>query len=433
MRSTTIFWKLIRILTTALLGCALAQAAVMSADERQRQLESFDHVWQTIHDKHWETRPGGLDWDRVRAELRPKAEKATTSAEVRDLIRDMLKRLKQSHFHLISAEVMGSLTDVFYGDGDPGFEAQVVHSEALVTRVQPGVPVKMGWKILSINGTDIGQRIAVIEAAYAHTTELGLRLHQMLQARLSGEPGAVRTMEFLNETNQKVAVKITFRPPAGKLASFGNLPPTLVTMESKQLEGNIGYVRFSLFLDPLRLQKTFADAVQNCLKCDGFIVDVRGNPGGLGIMASGVASWFVDQQNQKLGSMYTRDSTLNFTVNPRPQAFLGPLAVLVDEASASTSEIFAGGVQDLHRARVFGSKTAAAALPSVVERLPNGDGFQYAVANYISDGGRTLEGNGVKPDELVTQSRETLLAGHDNVVDAAVNWIRSKKKRSSAR
>jgi len=373
-----VFWKLIRILITAVLAAALSQAASMSPEERQRQLDSFDHVWQTIHDKHWEPKPGGLDWDKVRAELRPKAELATTTAEVRDAIREMLKRLKQSHFHLISAEAMGGLNDHFRGDGDPGFEAQVIQSEALVTRVQPGSAVKLGWKITTVNGTEIAQRIAAVEAAYARTTELGLRMHQMLQARLSGEPGSTSTIDFLDGTNQKVTLKIPFGKPTGKLSSFGNLPPTLVSMESKQLEGNIGYVRFSLFLDPMRLLQTFTEAIGNCLKCDGFIVDVRGNPGGIGIMATGVAGWFVDQQNQRLGSMYTRDSTLNFTVNPRPQAFLGPLAVLVDDASASTSEIFAGGLQDMHRARVFGTKSAAAALPSVVEVLRNGDGFQYA-------------------------------------------------------
>lgn len=405
----------------------------MSPEERQRQIDSFDHVWQTIHDKHWETKPGGLDWDQVRAELRPKAEKATSTAEVRDAIREMLKRLKQSHFHLISAEAMGGLNDPYLGDGESGFEAQVIQSEALVTRVRSGSPAKLGWKIVSINGTEIAQRISALETAYAHTSELGLRLRQMLQARLSGAPGTTSTIEFLDESNRKVSLKVPFRAPKGKAVAFGNLPSTLVAIESKQIDGNIGYVRFSLFLDPVHLMSAFSEAVGACLKCDGFIVDVRGNPGGIGILATGIAGWFVDQQGQRLGAMYTRDSTLNFVVNPRPQAFAGPLAILVDEASASTSEIFAGGLQDMHRARIFGTKTAAAALPSVVERLPNDDGFQYAVANYISEGGRTLEGNGVQPDEAVQMTRATLLAGHDAVVDSAVRWIRTKSKRSSAR
>jgi carboxyl-terminal processing protease len=403
----------------------------MTPDERQRQLDSFDHVWQTIHDKHWETKPGGLDWDRVRAELRPKAEKATSTAEVRDTIREMLKRLKQSHFHLISAEAMGGLNDPYLGDGQPGFEAEVIGSDALVTRVDQGVAVKPGWKIVSIGGVGIDQRISAVHAAYAQSSELSLRLHQMLQARLSGEPGGTLVIEFLDGADHPATVKLHLREPKGKPASFGNLPPTSLMIESKQIDGEIGYVRFNLFLDPVRLTRTFSDAVTGCLKCEGFIVDVRGNPGGIGIMAAGIASWFVDESGQRLGSMYTRDSTLNFVVNHRPQAFLGPLAILVDGASASTSEIFAGGLQDLHRARIFGTRTAAAALPSVVERLPNGDGFQYAVANYISEGGRPLEGNGVQPDEEVQMTRATLLAGHDAVVDAAVRWIRTKSKGSA--
>jgi carboxyl-terminal processing protease len=405
----------------------------MTPDERQRQLDSFDHVWQTIRDKHWEIKPGGLDWNQVRAELRPKAEKATTTAEIRDDIREMLKRLKQSHFNLISAEAMGGLSDTFFGDGQPGFEAQAIDSTALVTRVDPGVQVKLGWRLVSVRGVSIDQRISAIDTAYAQSSERGLRLHQMLQARLSGEPGSTISIDFLDESDRKVSLKIPLREPKGKPAVFGNLPQTAVSIESKQIDGNIGYVAFNLFLDPVRLMKTFTEAVTACLKCDGFIVDVRGNPGGIGIMSAGIASWFVDQPNQRLGSMFTRDSTLNFVVNPRPQAFLGPLAILVDASSASTSEIFAGGMQDLHRARIFGTKTAAAALPSVVEHLPNGDGFQYAVANYISEGGRPLEGNGVKPDEEVQMTRATLLAGRDAVVDAAVRWIRTKSdgRRSS--
>jgi len=128
-----------------------------------------------------------------------------------------------------------------------------------------------------------------------------------------------------------------------------------------------------------------------------------------------------------LGTMYLRDATLNFVINPRAQVFTGPVAVLVDGSSASTSEIFAGGLQDLGRARVFGTHTAAAALPSVFERLPNGDGFQYATANYISKGGKPLEGLGVTPDVEVKVSRQTLLAGHDPVVEAALEWIQRQR------
>ena len=100
--------------------------------------------------------------------------------------------------------------------------------------------------------------------------------------------------------------------------------------------------------------------------------------------------------------------------------------MLVDGLSGSCSEIFSGGLQDLGRARIFGSRTAGAVLPSAIERLPNGDGFQYAFANYISAGGAVLEGVGVIPDTVAEPNREALLNERDTALDAAVAWVRSQ-------
>jgi C-terminal processing protease CtpA/Prc len=130
--------------------------------------------------------------------------------------------------------------------------------------------------------------------------------------------------------------------------------------------------------------------------------------------------------------MVQRSGPLNFVVNARPETYDGPLAILVDGTSASTSEILAAGLKDLGRARVFGTKTPGMALPSVVTKLPNGDGFQYAVANYTSTGGEPLEGRGVTPDEEVALDRASLLAGRDPVIDAAVRWIESQKSPGEA-
>src|SRR5262249_32758119 len=136
---------------------------------------------------------------------------------------------------------------------------------------------------------------------------------------------------------------------------------------------------------------------------------------------------FINKPNQRLGTLTTRQGELKFVINPRLPSFGKPLAVLVDGTSASTSEIFAGGLQALGRARIFGTRTAGAALPSLIDQLPNGDAFQPPTANYVSEGGRTLEGNGVIPDVEVSPTREGLLAGHDAVLEAAVKWIGAQK------
>jgi carboxyl-terminal processing protease len=122
-----------------------------------------------------------------------------------------------------------------------------------------------------------------------------------------------------------------------------------------------------------------------------------------------------------------RDATLKFVIFPRTETYAGPLAILIDEGSASTSEILAGGLQDLKRARIFGVRSAGAALPSDIIRLPNGDGFQYAQALYTSVSGKVLEGQGVTPDVVVRQTRAALLSGHDLVIEAA-EWIRSARR-----
>jgi carboxyl-terminal processing protease len=201
------------------------------------------------------------------------------------------------------------------------------------------------------------------------------------------------------------------------------LPETPVWFESKRIGAAVGYVSFNYFLDLQRVMEGFGGAVKACQDCGGLIIDLRGNPGGIGAMAMGMAGYLVEKPGLRLGTMYMRDAQLNFVLNPRLPSFTGPVAILMDACSASTSEIFAGGLQDLGRARVFGTRSAAAALPSVIERLPNGDGFQYAVGNYVSAGGKPLEGEGVKPDVEVKLTRAALLAGHDAVIDAALSWI----------
>jgi len=143
----------------------------------------------------------------------------------------------------------------------------------------------------------------------------------------------------------------------------------------------------------------------------------------MGAMALGMAGWLVSQKDQYLGTMSTRQTDIRFVVNPRATPYTGPIAVLVDGLSLSCAEIFSGGLQSIGRARVFGSRTGGAALPSIIVKLPNGDGFQYAFANYRSATGQVLEGAGVVPDEEIHPTRAALLQGQDPALEAAVTWI----------
>ncbi|MBC7771529.1 MAG: hypothetical protein H7210_03435 [Pyrinomonadaceae bacterium] len=447
--------------------------APYSTRDHQLDLDSFEVVWTTIRDKHWDPTLGGLDWQAVHDELRPKVEQASSRHAARSIMTDMVHRLKQSHFNIVPASAYDSeeiedsddqavvtndtarspavpansnepkvaenssppqkpRSERSPGEGATGIDLRILEGKAVVTRVTPGSPadvagVKTGWIISRIDGASTETRFDRVGNAYAESTMRAYYMVASVLGELSGGIGDDVEIEFIDGGDTPITRHITLGPLEGTPARFGNLPTTYVTIDSRRLPQNIHYFRLSIFFDPPKLSQQLGDAVRGAADADGFIIDLRGNPGGIGGLAAGVAGWFVSQPSLKLGTMYTRSGSLNFNVNPRLNGYRGPLAVLIDGMSASTSEVLAGGVKDIGRARIFGTQSAGAALPSVFEVLPNNDRFQYAMANYISASGQALEGVGVTPDEVVTLDRQSLLAGKDAVLDAAITWIESQK------
>jgi carboxyl-terminal processing protease len=417
----------------ALAGLSAGQPALTPA-ERQENLASFDRVWTTVRDKHWDPRINGVDWQAVCDELRPRVEKAATMDEARAAISDMLQRLQQSHFGILPAEAYreldqsGGAPAASSSKGDPGIEVRVVEDHALVAFLTPGSPaatqgVKPGWEIQRLEGKEVAPGLAKIRRALGHSTLVDLMQARSLSARLEGPLDQTVDVEFLDAKDRPVALHLARAGPRGVVTGLGNLPPLHFWVDAHKVQPDIGYVRFNMFFEPDAVNDAMQKMVAECRDCSGFVVDLRGNAGGIGGLAMGLAGWFTSQSGLHLGTMYLRTTSIQFAVFPRADPFGGPLAILVDGCSASTAEIFAGGMQDLHRARIFGAHTAGAALLSLFETLPNGDGFQYAIANYISAGGRPLEGIGVTPDEEVPLTRQRLLEGHDPVLDAAVSWI----------
>lgn len=505
------FWKyrLLRgvLLLAPFLGCAApeprpaaapaASPPPLTEEQRRRNVESFDYVWTTIRDKHWDATLGGLNWNAVRDELRPQVEAATSMDAARAVFWNLISRLGQSHFAIMPGYIYRDLSrpaakakedaaqpppaaaakpdakpapadsaaaakekeaapkgeavaakekeeahsddgEEEPGDGDPGLDLRIADGRALITRVYEGgaaaqAGVKPGWLLLKIRGEAVAPVLQRILDANKDSGLRDLYAVRSILARLNGNIGTRIPLVFLDGQDKEVEVPLALGRPGSRPIRFGYLPKMYIRFESRMLEGNVGYIAFSGFFDPQRLMPEFERAIHAFMRADGVIIDLRGNPGGIGGMSMGLAGWFVDRPDLQLGVMSMRNMQLKFTISPRPETFNGPVAVLVDGLSASTSEIMAGGLKDIGRARVFGTRTAGAALPSVIERLPNGDGFQYAIANYVSAGGQVLEGRGVVPDQETPPERTALLAGRDPAVAAAVEWIRAQKKSAAAR
>ncbi len=423
-----------RRLSFALLCFALRIAAApppLTPAERQLNVDSFEYIWKTVRDAHWDPALGGVNWTAVHNELRPAMERAKTTDAARETMREMIGRLHQSHFSIIPGDVCGDVHSPEAAEGMVGMDVRVIDGKALV--VSSRTPsVRPGWEILSIGDESVGPVLDRVAKTYEHSTLRELYLSRAVLSRLAGKLSEKARVEFLDGENQKKTLELERHSPRGEIAQFGYAPPMHVWMETRTIENRVGSVAFNLFMDPARLMPRFEDAVKSCDSCSGMIVDLRGNTGGIAFMAMGMAGYFIERGDERLGTMYTRQSPFQFAINPRLPYYHGPLAILVDGLSASTSEIFAQGLRDLGRARIFGTRTAGAALPSVIEKLPNGDGFQYARANYVSKGGKTLEGVGVTPDVVAPLSREALLAGRDPSMDAALQWIHGGSKGRKA-
>lgn len=423
-------------LSLAVSGCS-AGPSPLTPEQKRLNLESFDQVWTTVNEKHFDTTFGGVDWPAVHAELRPKMEQAATMAEARGILRDMLSRLDLSHFNIISAELYENIDGPAKSgdaDGATGLDVRVVDNAALVTAVAEGTPaeaagIRPGWEILAIDGEDIPQLLPPIAEEYKDAAKCEYYLVTAVKSRLRGAIGDSITVLFLDGDSSKVETTMPLAQRPGKKVIFGDMPPFYLTTRVDTLPDNVGYFAFSCFLDPAVLMTAFNGAMQTFMNSPGLIIDLRGNPGGMAMIGMGMAGWLVPEKNLYLGTLSTRGTQLRLVLNPRAQVFAGPVAVLVDGLSGSSSEILAGGLQDIGRARIFGSRTVGAALPSMFTRLPDGDGFQYAFADYVSAGGRVLEGRGVIPDVEVVLSRQALLAGHDPVIDAARQWIAEQNQR----
>ena len=405
----------------------------------ESDIESFDKVWETVRDNHWEKDYGGVDWDAARAELRPKVVEAKTRAEVRAILNELIEKLGVSHFGIIPADAYDVMnesdddTEATGTGGEAGLEIRLRNGKMIVSRVEEGsaaekAGVKTGWMV-----EQIGKRshAELLEAATQASSHGPMRLDTTIgilgERGTRGAPGKTLKIKFKDQQGKIQQPEIKLQKADGSMVKFGHLPKMRVAFETRDLKQNVTYFSFNLFFDPPKVMTAFRAAVNKARGTNGLVIDLRGNHGGIAGMTFGMASMFAEEAG-RMGVMKMRKQEMTFPLIPQLEPYTGPVAVLIDECSISSAEILSGGLKDQKMARLFGSTTAGLALPSTVVKLPNGDALQYAFATYTSASGDILEGVGVSPDEEISPGREELSKDNDPVLTRAVTWILEQKQ-----
>lgn len=395
------------------------------------RLETFEKVWSTVNEKHFDPNFGGVDWKKIGEEYKPKVISANSDGEFYAVLQMMLGELNQSHFGIIPPNSVISVTS--FGEGEIGIEIQLIDDGAVITRIEPNstaekAGLKKGFVIEKVDGKTVDEILAPLEERLAKRRDTDakkwLYRERFLMAAIDGKKKTSVNIDAVDGNDKKQTFTAERIGYTGEMSpALGNFPPQQVIFESKILSENIGFIRFNVWVIPQMAK--IERAIASMKDAKAIIFDLRGNPGGVGGMSNGIARFLYDK-NVSLGTMKYRTGAVNFNVYPQQNAFAGKVYILTDYATASTSEVFAAGLQETGRAQIIGETTAGAVLPSLIEKLSTGALFQYAIADYKSPKRILIEGRGVIPDKEVKLTRQTLLENRDLQLETAIREILKK-------
>ncbi len=240
---------------------------------------------------------------------------------------------------------------------------------------------------------------------------------------MRGEPGSDIQVTIVRKNQKPFVVNITREII------------TITSVKGYLLEKDIGYIRVSSFQNPTA--KLLKDTLNRLVKendryLESLVLDLRNNPGGVLDSAVDIANLFIDKKGLVV---YTEgripSSNLKFKTKPGDIMLGSPIVVLINEGSASASEIVAGALQDHKRAIVMGSTSFGKGSVQTIIDLEKGYGLKVTTARYYTPEGRSIQAKGIEPDialknislenekekSALGDTKESDLSGHLEIED----------------
>ncbi|MBS1996798.1 MAG: S41 family peptidase [Cyanobacteria bacterium SZAS LIN-2] len=375
--------QLKRIATIFVLVCMTITSVYQPASgHRSQPVEIYHRAWQLVHDNYYDANFNGKNWNELEHKYDSQIK---TNADAQKYLKVMLEQLNDPYTRYLDPRA--------FQDENDAIDARIVgiginlqqskdQQHLIVTRtIEAGpaetVGVRAGDEIVAIDGQSaIG--MTPEQAADRIRGKAGTSVQLALQATKTAAP--VRTV---NITRQEI---------------------TIHAVSTKMLDKNIGYISLSTFISN-DASHEFRTALAKLSHADGLVVDLRDNPGGLLSNALEIADMLLEG-----GAIVTTVSRhgRHTDISTSEPVTRQPLVILVDEESASASEILASALKDNGRAIIVGNKTYGKGLVQEINRLPGGSAIHITVSRYLTPSGTDINKVGVIPDVTVTNKDEQM-------------------------
>ncbi|MCA1991632.1 MAG: PDZ domain-containing protein [Coleofasciculus sp. S288] len=348
-----------------------------------------DEAWQIVNREYVDSNFNSVDWQAIRQELLRK--EYSTKEQAYDAIRKALEPLNDPYTRFLDPSQFQALTSQTAGElSGIGIRMEINDKTKVLTVVEPienspafKANVKPGDGILAIDGQPTK----------------GMSIEQASEL-IRGEVGTPVTLQLSRDGEGVFDVSLT--------RAQIELPSVRYTLKQEG-EIRVGYISLDEFSSHAAEQMKRAIDNLKQQNADAFVLDLRGNPGGLLHASIEIARMWIER-GEIVHTIDRKGGQQEFSANNTALTEL-PLAVLVDGNSASASEILTGALKDHKRATVVGSQTFGKAVVQSVHSLSDGSGLAVTISRYYPPSGTDINHKGITPDirlDLTSEQQQRL-------------------------
>jgi len=353
----------------------------------------FENVWEEIRDNYYDSELNRQEWARWKEHYHGKIK---TDEDAKVAIDTMLASLDDPYSRFMTKEE--------YTDQNNSIKSKITG---------------IGVNIASISG-----KINIINVLEGTPAQYANLLPNDVIIAIDGKDVsgmALSDVANLVRGPENSIVELTVMRNKDKLVKKVVRKEIKIKTVKSSVDKNIGYIKITTFIGATTPNE-FLDALEKTKNTEGLILDLRGNTGGLLPNAIFIANLFIPEG--KIVSIVGRNG-YKYDIVAQDTEFRveKPLVVLVDQASASASEILSGALKDYHKAKLVGTRTYGKGMVQKIIPMENETGLNLTIAKYLTPNGDDINKKGIEPDVNVTFSLNDLKNRNDAQLNAAKNQL----------